>query len=498
MSITKKTETKQQQDSTQQTKVDQNFQDSAQGFYDRSLEAANNYQPVLAPNLPGFNENQQEGMDRALSVAGQGSTLGGLQDAYAGYQNYSPLMVSAGSVNGSAGGFTPPNVSGASAFGAQVDRGDVRDIANDPAAAAQFDAQRFQEVQDGFNPVYTQQVIQRTLAENERQRQIVQNSNNQQAMAAGAFGGSRSGVLGSLTNEAFARQGLNTAANLELDRFNRASQFYSDDVGRQQQANLFNSDQALRAAQANQGVDFGVATGNADRTTQAGIATAGNQTRASIAAGQFATQAGIAGQNNALQAQIANQQAGLQAGALNQQQDRFSANLGMDATDRLLGLNSLERDRSLQDSDIFSRVGDTQYAQTLGNQNIDYQNALAEQRAPIDRLAIEQQGLANLPQNPTTTGNVSSSSTTKESTGGLGTYIGQAMQLGSMFAGGGLGGMALGAIGGGGGGFAPSSPSLLKASGGFTAPQINTGYQAQTLPGGVLSQPQPLNYRGYF
>lgn len=72
-----------------------------------------------------------------------------------------------------------------------------------------------------MNP-YTSMVTGRTLSNLERQRQMATNTTGAQASAAGAFGGSRHGVADALTNEAFARQGADTFANLQNQGFNTA------------------------------------------------------------------------------------------------------------------------------------------------------------------------------------------------------------------------------------------------------------------------------------
>ena len=72
-----------------------------------------------------------------------------------------------------------------------------------------------------FNP-YSGMVTATTLQDLERQRQMQLNDIGAQAGRANAFGGSRQGVAEALTNEAFARQGANTFANLNQQGFNTA------------------------------------------------------------------------------------------------------------------------------------------------------------------------------------------------------------------------------------------------------------------------------------
>jgi hypothetical protein len=76
-------------------------------------------------------------------------------------------------------------------------------------------------VQRAMNP-YIREVTQRTLGDLERQRQMQAMTTAAQAQKAGAFGGSRHGVADSLTNEAFARQAADTAANLNMQGYNTA------------------------------------------------------------------------------------------------------------------------------------------------------------------------------------------------------------------------------------------------------------------------------------
>jgi hypothetical protein len=117
------------------------------------------------------------------------------------------------------------------------------------------------------NP-YTQQVIDTSMADLERQRQMQMNALGAQATAAGAFGGSRQGVAEALTNTGFAQQGGQLASQLRSQGFNTALGASQTDVAN-----------AMQAQQANQ--------------------------QAQARAQEFA-------QQNALQAQMANQQAGLQ------------------------------------------------------------------------------------------------------------------------------------------------------------------------------------------
>ena len=67
-----------------------------------------------------------------------------------------------------------------------------------------------------FQNPYTQQVIDASMADLERQRLMQQNQLGAQATAANAFGGSRQGIAEAETNRAFAQQGGQLASGLRM------------------------------------------------------------------------------------------------------------------------------------------------------------------------------------------------------------------------------------------------------------------------------------------
>lgn len=103
-----------------------------------------------------------------------------------------------------------------------------------------------------MNP-YTQQVIDRSMADLERTRQMQMNDLGAQATRAGAFGGSRQGVAEALTNQGFARQAGDLAAQLRAQGFNTALGAAQQDVATNMQAQLANQGAGLNAAQMRQG-----------------------------------------------------------------------------------------------------------------------------------------------------------------------------------------------------------------------------------------------------
>lgn len=95
-----------------------------------------------------------------------------------------------------------------------------------------------------MNP-FQSQVIDRTLQAQERARQMAQVTQNQAATSAGAFGGSRSGVLGALTNEGYDRNTADLIANLNAQNFGQAQAAATGDINRIYGADTTNATNVL-------------------------------------------------------------------------------------------------------------------------------------------------------------------------------------------------------------------------------------------------------------
>lgn len=98
-----------------------------------------------------------------------------------------------------------------------------------------------QTVDSYFNP-FQQQVVDQTMADIERQRQMASQTLGQQASAARAFGGSRQGVAEGVMAGEFGRTAAQTAANLR-------SQGYQQALGLAQQQQQLNQAAGLQGAQ---------------------------------------------------------------------------------------------------------------------------------------------------------------------------------------------------------------------------------------------------------
>lgn len=115
--------------------------------------------------------------------------------------------------------------------------GDAIGRAPSTVTAGQFGGEGFGRY---LNPA-TDAVVDRTLGDLDRQRQIVQQGNEDAAIRAKAFGGSRQGVVEAETNRGFADTAARTAAGLRSQAFDKAAGLQAGD-----------HDRSLAAERANQ------------------------------------------------------------------------------------------------------------------------------------------------------------------------------------------------------------------------------------------------------
>ncbi|HEY4031993.1 MAG TPA: hypothetical protein VGM25_16725 [Caulobacteraceae bacterium] len=100
----------------------------------------------------------------------------------------------------------------------------------------------------GYMNPYSQQVIDSTLSDLNRQRNIQATNDASTATQAGAFGGSRSAVLQGLDDDNFARQAAQTAASLNQQNFSQAQAAAQGDLSRQLSASQANQNAGLQGA----------------------------------------------------------------------------------------------------------------------------------------------------------------------------------------------------------------------------------------------------------
>jgi hypothetical protein len=200
-----------------------------------------------------------------------------------------------------------------------------------------------------MNP-FTQQVINNSLNTLDQQRRQALAQTGDQARSAGAFGGSRHGVMEGVVNTQSAQAAGELAAKLQADNYT----------------------QAVANIQADQ-----------TRAQQAAIA---NQ------------QAGLEANSQNLSAQSANQQAGL-----------TSAQMRMQAGAQLGSLAGAQSDLTGRELTLLDTVG--QQGRELNQANLDvaYQNWLDQYNYPIQQLGIRNTALGMQPYSQTQTSSSSGS-----------------------------------------------------------------------------------------
>lgn len=245
---------------------------------------------------------------RDSSQAGFGTMwngIGAVNDA----ANYQPQMIDTSALGAQFQTAGPAAQAATASAGAAeraraaaIARGDIRDVSS----------RNFTDVNIGdYMDPYIGQVVDTTLSDLDRSRQVNQQQNAAQAARAGAFGGSRHGILEAETNRGFADVAGRTAAGLRSAGFNAAAGLATNDLNRE-----------LQAGMSNQNVDFGVAGQNANFSQQANLANAAQ-------ANQMAQyNAGLAQQANLANAANQNQMSMFNTGQLNQGA-QFNAGLGM-------------------------------------------------------------------------------------------------------------------------------------------------------------------------
>lgn len=251
--------------------------------------------------------------ERAQSAMGNSNAAA---TAAAGYQ---PMMVGAQMIDPSAvQGMLQQNAEVASNYGYTPQQ----------VAAGQYDPAQLSQASIGqyMNP-YTNQVVDVAMRDLQRAQQIQQMQAGADATAAGAFGGSRHGIMEAETNRAFADAFARQSAGLRQAGFQNAQQAALADIGARNRASEFNIGNSLQAQLANQQAGLQNAQFGSAQDLRAQLANQGQGYQNAA----LMLQAQQANQNAGLQSQLANQRAGLaQASNLLNASNAFArnANLG--------------------------------------------------------------------------------------------------------------------------------------------------------------------------
>ena len=261
-----------------------------------NLVAQQPFVPYTGARVAGFNPDQLAGMDATRGLFNQSQQYNpqqGLQNLF----NKSQTAPTVTPFTGTATQLQPAAMQQAANIapvdlysGASINRSDVRDVR--PQSLLNTNLSAYQ------NP-FQSQVIDNTLGDLNRARQLQIQSDQDAAIGRGAFGGSRSALLEAETNRNFAEEAGKLSSNLRSQGFDRATSLAGQDIDRQFAGDRFMSD-----------ADRAIATQNATLGQQAGLARQGllgdvAQNQASLDARRFAAD------------QSASNQFGLQQGSYN-------------------------------------------------------------------------------------------------------------------------------------------------------------------------------------
>lgn len=312
------------------------------------------YQQYPGPLQAGWNQGQQSGYNAVLNNMGVGQQPMQQAQAFAT----------------SAGAYQPQQVQGG---GYQPHlQGWAGTQAASAGPAQQATSQNFLDANlAGYLNPYTRAVIDTTMNQLGRQRDVLQTQANARAAAAGAFGGGRQAVMNAENNRNFLDTAASTTANLNNQNFLQASAAIAADQNRAAQTSQFNAGAANQMGQFNAGLNqtANSQTAAAQNAAMAGHAQAYNQ------AGQF-------GAEQALRAQLANQQAGL-TGAQTQ----------LSAANALNGMGLDQQTQLLKGAGAAFDMGQARTAFDQTSVDNAYNQWAAQQNHPMTQLGILQQGL---------------------------------------------------------------------------------------------------------
>jgi len=154
---------------------------------------------------------------------------------------------------------------------------------------------------------HTTNLVDMLFGDIDRQRQMTMNDVGAQAQAAGAFGGSRHGLLEAETNRQYADQAADMATRMRQAAFENAMQRAQYDIGNRMAADQFNIGNDMQGQMYNTDLRF-----NTDVANQNAV----NNQRSQYAQGR--TQASAANAANSIAALQSRTQAALGLGSLGQ------------------------------------------------------------------------------------------------------------------------------------------------------------------------------------
>lgn len=390
------------------TSYSANYAPSVKPYVENMLgkaEALTNapYQTYSGERVAGFDPMQLQAQQAVANMQpsqqiGSATQLAGLAGLAAGNTSYAPGTY--GNYYSSpsaykAGSFNAPTAQAAKLSAAPTGR----------AALSGYDTGRLNQYQmgpaervgtqsflqpgttDAYMSPYMQSVVNAQKREAIRQSNIMQQQNQAQAVAAGAYGGSRQAIVEAERQRNLGTQLGDIQATGSQAAFQNAQQQFNQEQQARLQANLANQQAGLTVGQQNLAALLGVQQLGYQGGLQQSLANQQALNQMGLAnlnmAGQYGLQQGQFQQ----QANLANQQAGLTAQQLAEQSRQFGYGQQMNAA-QLAAQYGLQGDQLSEQS--------RQFGANLGMQGIQQQLAAAGQLGNLGQLEFNQQaGIIN-------------------------------------------------------------------------------------------------------
>ncbi len=227
---------------------------------------------------------------------------------------------------------------------------------------------------------YDDAVVDNTLSDLDRARQIQQQNIGANATAAGAFGGSRHALREAENNKNFYDQAAKTAASLRQTGFNNAQQMGLSDIQNTMQGDL-----------ANQGANLQADSLSANLAQQTALANQSAGNTANQFNAQAANQAAMQASAQQQQASQFGAQAANQARNLNQAANNQAAQFGASANNAA----ALANQASTNQGNQFTSAAANQAAlanQNAGNQAAQFDAQAGNTAALANQAALNQAG----------------------------------------------------------------------------------------------------------
>jgi len=218
---------------------------------------------------------------------------------------------------------------------------------------------------------FNEEVVDTTLADIERARQMQQNQNSARAIGAGAFGGDREAIVRSETNKAALDQVARSSAALRSSGFDKSTGMAQSDIANFIKAQQLNQATDLSAGQFSQGqlMQRNLANQQANMTAQ------NANTANELARNKLNMQGQISNQRTNFDAQRQNQMVNMQGQLANQQ-----VNFDAQKQNQMARLQAAMQNQNAGLKASQTRLG---AANQLGSMGQDYRNLMFQDPAAM-------------------------------------------------------------------------------------------------------------------